>query len=827
MMMTKAPPVGLRAISSLSHDPRNARTHSPEQIEQIAASINEFGFAVPIAADANGIVRAGNGRLDGVALLLERGQSIRWPDGTPIDDGMIPAVDCSSWSEAQCRAYALADNKIALNAGWDQQILDEELAAIAAMADQIDLRTVTGFDDDEFEAALRRIAGETEPAVPSSAGSLAREFLIPPFSVLNAREGWWQDRKRAWLSLGIQSEVGRGENLLKMSDTMLEPDPEKRAAMQAARASGTADTPPGESTNIPGALTVGISMQAYGQNEKGKMKNGKRKAAAFGQDLMRGEGRPLTFNTQDWVLKKQASGEMGPGLSSGRKALGAIPAGMPEQYTGVGGDLPASTGTSIFDPVLCEIAYRWFAPMSGVVLDPFAGGSVRGIVAAALGREYIGIDLRPEQIEANAAQWPVIESKLATRNAGIPDIDIDTIEGFQVVRDDHVAGGTKRRALMRVIGDMAEQEFVYATPAYGFAQIALAEAARDLGKRATIFVAKRAVWHPRTIAAASAGAQIIEVDNGYLATVQKRAREYAKEAGAYLVPFGMDAPEFVNAIADIAREIPGKPTEVWTVAGSGVLTRALQQAWPDAEFHAVQIGREPNIGKAKLWVAPEKFEEDAASPPPFPSCSNYDAKAWDFIRKHASPGALFWNVGADQPDIAAGPAPRWVTGDGAVVLPQMECVADFIFSCPPYGDLEVYSDMEGDISALEADEFDKAYADIIAKACAKLADDRFACFIVGDYRDAKGAYRNFVSKTIAAFEAAGLKLYNEAILITAAGSLAIRAAKQFRVSRKLGKTHQNILVFVKGDAKRATLACGTVDVSEAMAGFDDDDAPDE
>jgi DNA modification methylase len=169
--MTKAPPVGLRAISSLSHDPRNARTHSPEQIEQIAASINEFGFAVPIAADANGIVRAGNGRLDGVALLLERGQSIRWPDGTPIDNGMIPAVDCSSWSEAQCRAYALADNKIALNAGWDQQILDEELAAIAAMVDGIDMRCLTGFDEAEFTASLARLAnmdrqGEDDEVAP-------------------------------------------------------------------------------------------------------------------------------------------------------------------------------------------------------------------------------------------------------------------------------------------------------------------------------------------------------------------------------------------------------------------------------------------------------------------------------------------------------------------------------------------------------------------------------------------------------------------------------------------------------------------------------------
>ncbi|MGB3312861.1 MAG: DNA methyltransferase, partial [Albidovulum sp.] len=62
------------------------------------------------------------------------------------------------------------------------------------------------------------------------------------------------------------------------------------------------------------------------------------------------------------------------------------------------------SGTSIFDPVLCEIAYRWFCPQGGTVLDPFAGGSVRGIVASQLGRAYVGIELRAEQVAANQAQ---------------------------------------------------------------------------------------------------------------------------------------------------------------------------------------------------------------------------------------------------------------------------------------------------------------------------------------------------------------------------------------------------------------------------------------
>jgi len=99
------------------------------------------------------------------------------------------------------------------------------------------------------------------------------------------------------------------------------------------------------------------------------------------------------------------------------------------------------------------------------------------------------------------------------------------------------------------------------------------------------------------------------------------------------------------------------------------------------------------------------------------------------------------------------------------------------------------------------------------QAAARLNVNRFAVIVVGDVRDKRGLYRNFVSDTIRAAQDAGLALYNEAILITAVGSLPIRAGKQFSATRKLGKTHQNVLVFVKGDPRKATAACGEVDVA--------------
>lgn len=150
-------------------------------------------------------------------------------------------------------------------------------------------------------------------------------------------------------------------------------------------------------------------------------------------------------------------------------------------------------------------------------------------------------------------------------------------------------------------------------------------------------------------------------------------------------------------------------------------------------------------------------------------------------------------------------APHWVIGDSAVTLAALPSTpADMVFSCPPYGDLEVYSDDPADLSAQEWPQFLASYRAIIAASVARMAPDSFAAFVVGEFRDKKGMYRNFVGETVAAFEEAGARFYNEAILVTAVGSLPIRVGKQFKSARKLGKTHQQMLVFVKGCPKKAT-----------------------
>ena len=442
------------STASLIPYARNAKKHDASQVAKLAGSIREFGFNNPVLIDKdNGIIAVHGRVLAAQSLGLET----------------VPCIRLGHLTDTQRRAYILADNRLAeIGGGLDEEMLKLELADLAALGLDV---TELGFD--ELPADMQEAAD-----LADAKKTLSEKFGVPPFTVLNAREGWWQDRKRAWLALGIKSEEGR-------------------------------DISP---TNV--SKDAPSYMAGRGNNE----------------------------------------------------------------------------GGSIFDPVLCELAYRWFSPEGGIILDPFAGGSVRGIVASHCGRQYVGMDLREEQVQANRSQ---------------------------------------------------------------------ANVAQD----------PQPVWH----------------------------------------------------------------------------------------------------------------------------CG--DSRTIDHVCK--------------------------------------DIKADMVFSCPPYADLEVYSEDPNDLSTLKYPEFKAAYFEIILKACSLLKPNTFACFVVGDVRDKKGNYYNFVGDTVEAFRAAGLHYYNEAILVTAVGSLPIRAGRQFAASRKLGKTHQNvlvfkkeeehfeqtqqltqahqnILVFAKGDGKQAAANCGEV-----------------
>jgi len=191
-------------IGDLKPDHRNARKRTDRSASLISESLQRFGAARSIVIDEEGRILAGNGTVEGAkAAGISRVRVVE-----AAGDELI-AVRRTGLTEEQKVGLALADNRTSDLSDWDGLML-QELAAEQDLA--------PWFEEDELTALLP----DDEPA-PGSAGDgsdnkdqqqatkLADRFGIPPFSVLNAREGWWQERKRGWLALGIKSELGRGE----------------------------------------------------------------------------------------------------------------------------------------------------------------------------------------------------------------------------------------------------------------------------------------------------------------------------------------------------------------------------------------------------------------------------------------------------------------------------------------------------------------------------------------------------------------------------------------------------------------------------------------
>ncbi|MCZ8163813.1 MAG: site-specific DNA-methyltransferase [Beijerinckiaceae bacterium] len=177
----------------LSPYPRNARTHSRKQIRQIADSITRFGFTNPVLIDEHGMILAGHGRVEAAKLL-----------------GMaeVPCLRFDHMSEAEKRAYILADNKLALNAGWDEDLLADELKALLADSLEIDIG-VTGFTIAEVD---RLIDGQ----LPEEPGNPA-EDAAPDTAPLRCAPGdlWQLGRHRLVcgdaLDPGVLSILMEGE----------------------------------------------------------------------------------------------------------------------------------------------------------------------------------------------------------------------------------------------------------------------------------------------------------------------------------------------------------------------------------------------------------------------------------------------------------------------------------------------------------------------------------------------------------------------------------------------------------------------------------------
>lgn len=178
---------------------RNPRKND-EQVTRMISAIKEFGFRIPVVAKSDGTVVDGHLRLKAARQL-----------------GMteVPVALADELTDAQVKAFRILANQSANWAEWDEDLLKLELDDLKELDFDLEL---TGFDLQELEA-LENVAGQVDSGDDNSVkGKLAELFGIPPFTVLSARDGWWQDRKRAWIALGIDSGQGRGESLLQFSD---------------------------------------------------------------------------------------------------------------------------------------------------------------------------------------------------------------------------------------------------------------------------------------------------------------------------------------------------------------------------------------------------------------------------------------------------------------------------------------------------------------------------------------------------------------------------------------------------------------------------------
>lgn len=228
---------------------------------------------------------------------------------------------------------------------------------------------------------------------------LASRFIVSPFSVFDVKVENWTRRKREWIrTLGIKGEEGR-DSVAELSGS-------------AALAEGQSRLDAFRDKIGPNSKVNNICSEKWGRGQATEVVPGgggpnavRRKAAGqVGKCFDSGAPGELNKNLKrgDNTGAAGQHGTLGISDSAMRIAGG---------YHEGDGKAKSTAGTSIFDPVLCEIGYRWFAPPNGRILDPFAGGSTRGLVAAFLGYSYTGIEIRPDQIAANERQALALSEK--------------------------------------------------------------------------------------------------------------------------------------------------------------------------------------------------------------------------------------------------------------------------------------------------------------------------------------------------------------------------------------------------------------------------------
>ena len=168
-------------------DPRNARSHPDRNRSAVEKSLRELGAGRSIVVDRDGVIVGGNAVYEQAVKL---GIPVKEIETNGDELIVVRRVDLAT-DDPRRKALALADNQISTLAEWDEVTLEEIQTELLG---EIDF-DVMGFDE---------VGEELEPVQHAA---LADRFIVPPFSVLDARQGYWQERKDAWISLGIRSEI--------------------------------------------------------------------------------------------------------------------------------------------------------------------------------------------------------------------------------------------------------------------------------------------------------------------------------------------------------------------------------------------------------------------------------------------------------------------------------------------------------------------------------------------------------------------------------------------------------------------------------------------
>jgi hypothetical protein len=228
-------------------------------------------------------------------------------------------------------------------------------------------------------------------------------------------------------------------------------------------------------------------------------------------------------------------------------------------------------------------------------------------------------------------------------------------DGFKVVRDDLMGYGSKCRFGDILVQTCKKDTLVYVQPRCGFAGISLAYLANKYNKRLVLFSpASKEISDHQAICIEN-GAQMKFKRIAAMPVLNSHAKKWAAANDAFFIPLGLKHDLVTAAAVKVAHdlaEVHGYPEEVWSAISTGVLQRSLQIAWPNAKFNGVAVARNIKKGErgiAEIWSHPKAFAQkvDKEYAPPFDSAINYDAKAWEFMKKHGNQGSWFWNVGGN------------------------------------------------------------------------------------------------------------------------------------------------------------------------------------